>query len=88
MYTQLTQEERYQIHALLKAGHNPTEIAEVLGRHKPTISRELRRNRGRRVSPARCAPWAMPATWRSAPLPNPPPACRKCTCWSSTASAT
>ena len=26
-YTQLTQEERYQIHALMKAGLNPTEIA-------------------------------------------------------------
>lgn len=48
MYTQLTQEERYQIYALMKAGHNPTEIAEVLGRHKSTISRELKRNRGRR----------------------------------------
>jgi len=47
-YTQLTQEERYQIHALMKAGHNQTEIAEVLGRHKATISRELKRNRGLR----------------------------------------
>jgi IS30 family transposase len=48
MYAQLTQEERYQIHALMKAGHNQTEIAEMLGRHKSTISRELRRNRGLR----------------------------------------
>lgn len=48
MYTQLTQEERYQIHALMKAGHNQTEIAKVLGRHKSTISREIRRNRGLR----------------------------------------
>ena len=48
MYTQLTQEERYQIHALMKAGHNQTEIARVLGRHKSTISREIRRNRGLR----------------------------------------
>lgn len=48
MYTQLTQEERYQIQALMKAGHNQTEIAEVLGRHKSTISRELRRNHGLR----------------------------------------
>jgi len=47
-YTQLTQEERYQIQALMKAGHNPTEIAEVLGRHKSTIGRELKRNRGLR----------------------------------------
>jgi IS30 family transposase len=48
MYTQLTQEERYQIHALMKAGQNQTEIAMVLGRHKSTVSRELQRNRGLR----------------------------------------
>jgi len=47
-YTQLTQEERYQIHALMKAGHSQTEIAELIGRHKSTISRELRRNKGLR----------------------------------------
>jgi len=45
-YTQLTQEERYQIYALKKAGHDQTEIAELLERDKSTISRELRRNRG------------------------------------------
>jgi len=43
-YTQLTQEQRYQIYALLKIGHNQTEIAEVIGSHKSTISRELHRN--------------------------------------------
>jgi len=47
-YTQLTQEERYQIHALMKAGHEQTEISGILGRSKSTISRELRRNRGLR----------------------------------------
>jgi transposase, IS30 family len=47
-YTQLTQEQRYQIYALLKIGHNGTEIAQVLGSHKSTISRELRRNCGQR----------------------------------------
>jgi IS30 family transposase len=46
--TQLTQEQRYQIAALLKAGHNQTEIADVLEVHKSTISRELCRNRGLR----------------------------------------
>jgi len=45
---QLTQEQRYQIYALMKAGHNRTEIAEMLGFHKSTISRELSRNRGLR----------------------------------------
>jgi IS30 family transposase len=45
-YTQLTREQRYQIYALLKAGHNQTEIAQFVRVHKSTISRELRRNRG------------------------------------------
>ncbi len=45
-YTQLTQEERYQIYILKKAGHSQSEIAGILGRDKSTISRELRRNRG------------------------------------------
>jgi IS30 family transposase len=47
-YTQLTQEQRYQISALLKMGHNRTEIAAVIGKHKSTISRELGRNKGQR----------------------------------------
>jgi transposase, IS30 family len=47
-YTHLTREERYQIYALKKAGHKPSEIADVLKRDRSTISRELARNRGRR----------------------------------------
>jgi IS30 family transposase len=47
-YKQLTQEERYQISALLKAGHAQSEIAMILNRDKSTISRELRRNTGLR----------------------------------------
>jgi len=47
-YTQLTHIQRYQIYALLKTGHLQIEIAETIGVHKATISRELRRNRGRR----------------------------------------
>jgi IS30 family transposase len=46
--TQLTQEERYQIESLLKMGHDQSEIAVVLKRHKSTISREVRRNCGLR----------------------------------------
>lgn len=45
-YTQLAREQRYQIYALMKAGHNQSQIAIVVGCHKSTISRELRRNRG------------------------------------------
>ena len=47
-YTQLTQEQRYHIHALLKMEHSQTEIAGTLGVHKSTISRELQRNHGKR----------------------------------------
>ena len=47
-YTQLTREQRYQIEALLKGQYTQTEIAEILGVHKSTISRELGRNRGLR----------------------------------------
>ena len=55
--TQLTQEERYQIEALLQAGHKHSEIATVLKRHKSTISREVSRNRslrGCRPKQAQC----------------------------------
>jgi len=43
-YRQLTKETRYQISALLKAGQNQTQIAMIIGCHKSTISREVRRN--------------------------------------------
>jgi IS30 family transposase len=47
-YTHLTREERYQIYALKKAGHKPSELADVLERNRSTISRELARNCGGR----------------------------------------
>jgi len=47
-YHQLTQEQRYQIYALMKMGHHQTQIANCIGVDKSTISRELSRNRGRR----------------------------------------
>jgi len=47
-YTQLTQEQRYQIAVLKKAGHMQVEIARLIGVNKSTISRELRRNHGLR----------------------------------------
>jgi IS30 family transposase len=47
-YTQLTYHQRYHIYALLKAGICQTEIAETIGVHKSTISRELKRNRGKK----------------------------------------
>jgi IS30 family transposase len=47
-YQHLSQDERYQIYALLKAGLAVSRIAQILGRHKSTISRELGRNVGLR----------------------------------------
>ena len=45
-YKQLTREQRYQIHILIKEGYNQTQIALRVGFDKSTISRELRRNGG------------------------------------------
>ena len=47
-YRQLTQEQRYQIYALMKVGFNQTEIASEINVHKATVSREVRRGRGGR----------------------------------------
>jgi len=47
-YTQLTQAQRYQIYAFLKAGFFQTQIASEIGVHKSTISREIKRNRGKK----------------------------------------
>ena len=45
-YTQLTQEQRYQISAYKKAGFKQCHIAEFVGVHPSTIGRELNRNHG------------------------------------------
>jgi len=47
-YTQLTREQRYQISVLKKMGHSQTEMAQALKVNRSSISRELRRNTGRR----------------------------------------
>ena len=44
----LTSGQRYEIHALLKAEHSQAEIARVVGKDKSVISREIRRNGGKR----------------------------------------
>jgi IS30 family transposase len=76
-YTQLTQEQRYHIWALKKAGLNQTAIAQEVGVHKSTISRELRRNTGQRgyrpkqahvlaisrQQERACTPRITPETW-------------------------
>ncbi len=47
-YTQLTQEQWYQIAILKKAGHKRNAIADMIGVHKSTISREFAHNTGLR----------------------------------------
>jgi IS30 family transposase len=47
-YQQLTQDQRYQIYACVKANWSQLEIATESGVHPSTISRELSRNRGKR----------------------------------------
>jgi transposase, IS30 family len=48
-YHQITPEERYTLAVLLKQGprRSVAEIARIMGRHRSTIARELRRNRAR-----------------------------------------
>jgi len=47
-YQHLSQEERYQIYILMKDGKTQSQIAQLLNRHKSTISREIGRNTGNR----------------------------------------
>lgn len=47
-YQQINQEERYYISAFCKAGFSVKEIADFLKRHKSTIYREIKRNKGKR----------------------------------------
>ncbi len=43
-YHQITSGERYTLSALRRQGLNQSEIARAMGRHRSSISRELRRN--------------------------------------------
>ncbi len=47
-YHHLSYENRCQIHALMKSGTSYSSIAKHLSVHRSTISRELRRNKGKR----------------------------------------
>jgi len=44
-YRQITESERYTISLMKRNGFNNTQIAESLGKHKSSITRELKRNR-------------------------------------------
>jgi IS30 family transposase len=43
-YRQLSPDERYMLAALRRQGCNQSETARQLGRHRPTVCREVRRN--------------------------------------------
>ncbi len=47
-YNQLSWEQRYKIYYLHKQNKSYNEIAQEVGVHKSTISREIKRNRGKR----------------------------------------
>ena len=47
-YTHLTQEERYHIYGLLSIKKSLIEIAKELKKAVSTISREIKRNKGKR----------------------------------------
>jgi len=52
-YNQLTLEQRYKIEALISTGMTQSSIADHIGVHKSTISREIRRNVPQRGSGAK-----------------------------------
>ena len=47
-YRHLTYDKRCQIYAVLKSGCAKTEIAQLIGVHRSTITNELKRNTGRK----------------------------------------
>src|SRR4030095_8350622 len=74
-YRQLTREQRYQIHILIKEGYNQTQIALLLGFDKSTISRELRRNCGAHGYFPNQAHGMAPPPSRHNTCPRGPPWC-------------
>ena len=47
-YKRLVKEDRYQVYSFMKAGWKQSEIASELRVAQSTISREIRRNKGKR----------------------------------------
>ena len=67
-YHQITSEERYTIATLRQQGFNQSRIAAALGRHRSSISREIRRNRSefdRCYRPFVASHTARARRWRS-----------------------
>lgn len=69
-YGQLSLEERCKIAELHQAGHSIRQIAAALDRAPSSISRELKRNRGKQVGykPAYAQEQAAARRWRGARL--------------------
>lgn len=53
-YKQLTLKQRYQIQCLLQAGFTQIKTASIIGVHRSTVSRELKRNIPKRGRTAKC----------------------------------
>jgi IS30 family transposase len=49
-YQQLIKDERYQIKACLQVGMKQVNIVKLLKRSLPIITREIKRNTGKRVN--------------------------------------
>lgn len=47
-YRQLTEDDRIEIYAMKQAGNSQAHLAQYVGVHPRTLSRELARNTGRR----------------------------------------
>ena len=71
-YTQITEWERYQIAILRKEGFNITQIAKRLGRHRSSISREMRRNTNWKGvwTPSKAQEKAQARRWKSRKKPQ------------------
>ena len=64
-YKHLSQAEKHKIHALIKAGHDQSEIAKLPERHASAISRELSRNTGSRAyRPKQACEMSKANPWR------------------------
>ena len=58
-YQQLTEDDRIEIYAMKQAGNSQARVAQLLGVHRSTISRELARNTGLRgYRPKQAHHWA------------------------------
>ena len=76
-YHQLTQEERYLITAQRMCHRSSAQIGRLLGRHRSTITRELRRNATHhdgdyRAEKAHATPWRAGADVGGGPVSAPP----------------